>query len=203
MSIGDAGERTDLVWADCRGDEEGFGKVDDERLEGPVRTFDNCLCALNQINYVYTPAALAAGIMGNGSREPVAAGLDKVSLSQPGPLFAPLISACNFAHTVNQLVASVVLVSFPNKVGLGVPQVNWTRLAVEPGPIPVPDFERKNVVSGADLEDKAIAAGTVQGAGWNQEVVMRPRGKARDKLFVIEGRPAALSSLKRLKHGLE
>ena len=55
-------------------------------------------------------------------------------------------------------------------------KMNWTRFSVQARSAPIPQLEGENVRSGADFQDHAVAAGTVNSSRRNQKVVMPPGG---------------------------
>src|SRR5579871_1261779 len=188
----------DGVGSDGGRHDERFGIVHDERREFFIRALDQAGLPANKVEYIDG----SARVVRNGCVKPVAACFDELQRVQPCTLLAPAFAIGHGHHGVDEFSLGPLCVALPGDIGKAVIDVDRTRLAVEPQPTPVPEFEGVNVGGGADLQHDDARAGTVDCPTWNEEVIVSPDRPLVDIGFSWKRRASQeLSSPKIGDHG--
>src|SRR5258708_46615 len=100
----------------------------------------------------------------------MAPGLNEFKRMQAGALLPPTFAFRDNLFLVHEMFAHPLGLPVPLNVVQPVIDVNRPRLTVESQSSPVPELERENVWSRADLQHQAVTARAVHSTGWDQEV---------------------------------
>src|SRR6516162_8634438 len=143
---------------------------------------------------------VSVGVMTHRRGEPVAARFNEFQGMETSSFFPPAFASGYWRLPVNQVVPHPVGGSIPLDVFEAMLQMDRAGTAIQAETAPIPELEREDIRSRADLENHAVAPRTVNGACGNKKVIMLPGGPEIDILFCAETALAGLSGSQLGRH---